>query len=79
MYDTYFVLSPDQAAARSRSAYIKTIDGALSYKLSPSMTITLDGNNQLNSACHDDHGVPELPPDRRRYVRATGLALRRKH
>jgi hypothetical protein len=53
MYETTFVLSPDQSATRIRSAHIKTMDSALSYKLSPSMTITLDGNNLLNAACHD--------------------------
>jgi iron complex outermembrane receptor protein len=53
-----------------------TLDASLSYKISDSLTVTLDGNNLLDQAYHDYHGVPELPRDIRRYDRVVGLALR---
>jgi iron complex outermembrane receptor protein len=55
---------------------LKTLDASLSYKVSPNMTVSLDGNNLLDTPYHDYHSVPELPRDVRRYDRAIGLSLR---
>jgi TonB-dependent receptor len=57
---------------------IKTLDASISYKITPQVTVTLDGSNLLNQTYHDYHGVPELPRDVRRYDRVVGLALRYK-
>jgi iron complex outermembrane receptor protein len=54
----------------------KTLDASVSYKVNDNLTVTLDGNNLLDQAYHDYHGVPELPRDVRRYDRVVGLALR---
>jgi TonB-dependent receptor len=58
---------------------IKTLDASLSYKITDSLTATLDGSNLLDQAYHDYHGTPLLPRDVRRYDRVVGFALRWKH
>ncbi|WP_306391990.1 TonB-dependent receptor [Telluria beijingensis] len=55
---------------------LKTLDASVSYKLTDSLTLTLDGSNLLDQAYHDYHSVPQLPRDVRRYDRVVGLALR---
>lgn len=60
-------------------APIKTLDASISYKLSKSLTVSLDGNNLLDNPYNDYHGVPELARDIRRYDRAIGLSLRWKN
>ena len=55
---------------------LKTLDASISYKLTDSLTLTLDGSNLLDQAYHDYHSVPQLPRDVRRYDRVVGLALR---
>ena len=59
-------------------APVETVDASISYKLSPNMSITLDGENLLDRKYHDYHGMPSNPRDIRRYDRTVGLALRWK-
>lgn len=54
----------------------RTLDASISYKITKSLTLTLDGSNLLDQPYHDYHGVPEMPRDVRRYDRVVGLALR---
>jgi iron complex outermembrane receptor protein len=55
---------------------LKTLDASISYKLTDSLSITLDGSKLLDQAYNDYHSVPQLPRDIRRYDRVVGLALR---
>jgi len=57
---------------------IKWLDASLGYKVNDNLTVSIDGNNLLNFAYHDYHGVPEQPRDVRRYDRVIGVALRWK-
>ena len=54
----------------------KTLDASISYKINPTMTVTLDANNLLDSTYHDYHDTPEYVRDVRRYDKVVGLSLR---
>ena len=55
------------------------LDGSLSYKLNDQFTLTLDGNNLLDTKFKDYWNAPGVyARDTRRYDRTVGLSLRWK-
>ena len=55
------------------------LDGSLSYKINDQFTVTLDGNNLLDTKFKDYWNTAGVyPRDTRRYDRTVGLSLRWK-
>jgi TonB-dependent receptor len=62
------------------AAPMSTLDGSLSYKITPDLSITLTGTNLLNYKYVDYWNDQNLyPRDTRRYDRTIGLSLNWKH
>ena len=62
------------------AAPMSTLDGSLSYKFTPDLSITLTGTNLLNYKYVDYWNDQNLyPRDTRRYDRTIGLSLNWKH
>ncbi|MDY7540398.1 TonB-dependent receptor [Undibacterium sp. 5I1] len=57
-------------------APISSLDGSLSYKITPNLSITLDGSNLLDFKYSDYFSNPNVyPRDTRRYDRRIGIGL----
>jgi outer membrane receptor protein involved in Fe transport len=62
------------------AAPMSTLDGSLSYKFTPNLSVTLTGTNLLNFQYVDYWTDQRLyPRDTRRYDRTFGLALNWKN
>ena len=55
---------------------MSTLDGSLSYKITPQLSVNLTGTNLLNFKYQDYWDNPTIfPRDTRRYDRTVGLSL----
>jgi iron complex outermembrane receptor protein len=54
------------------------LDASVGYRFSDKLSVGIDGNNLMNQAYHDYHGIPNQPRDVRRYDRTFGVSLRWK-